>query len=175
MDSWNWGLLDKYCEEFSVGMIGIQKTNDNTLQTFQLKDVPFQIHGNLHKLIFIDAVSFLTGKRLPLSLDRYILVDIDDIFVGKEKTRMKASVKVIAAIWSKLPICIDAILLLDVIEDSFIIHEGILNFSLRHITQLLQYLEDKAIIIIMLMLLEDTIVQIRAELWVNYFVQSLIL
>ncbi|XP_026532388.1 bifunctional heparan sulfate N-deacetylase/N-sulfotransferase 3 isoform X2 [Notechis scutatus] len=183
MDSWNRGLLDKYCGEFSVGMIGFQKSNDNTLQTFKLKGFPFQIHGNvgikdccinphspllhltkpskldkaplpgtdwtvfhinhsayqpvvfakvrvpenlppaaiknvlhatvihdlglhdgiqrvlfgnnlnfwLHKLIFIDAVSFLTGKRLPLSLDRYILVDIDDIFVGKEETRMKAS------------------------------------------------------------------------------------
>ncbi|XP_039702848.1 bifunctional heparan sulfate N-deacetylase/N-sulfotransferase 4-like [Pteropus medius] len=42
----------------------------------------------LHKLVFIDAVSFLSGKRLALSLDRYILVDIDDIFVGKEGTRM---------------------------------------------------------------------------------------
>ncbi|XP_063165741.1 bifunctional heparan sulfate N-deacetylase/N-sulfotransferase 3 isoform X2 [Candoia aspera] len=183
MDSWNRGLLDKYCGEFSVGMIGFQKSNDNTLQTFQLRGVPFQILGNvgvkdccinphspllhltksskldkgplpgndwtvfyinhsayqpvifakvrvpenlpppiiksvlhatvihdlglhdgiqrvlfgnnlnfwLHKLIFIDAVSFLTGKRLTLSLDRYILVDIDDIFVGKEETRMKAS------------------------------------------------------------------------------------
>lgn len=38
----------------------------------------------LHKLVFVDAVSFLTGKRLSLPLDRYILVDIDDIFVGKE-------------------------------------------------------------------------------------------
>lgn len=47
----------------------------------------------LYKLIFIDAPS-LTGKRLPLSLDRYILVDIDVIFVGKEGTRMKASDKV---------------------------------------------------------------------------------
>ena len=43
----------------------------------------------LHKLVFIDAVAFLTGKRLSLPLDRYILVDIDDIFVGKEGTRMK--------------------------------------------------------------------------------------
>lgn len=43
----------------------------------------------LHKLVFVDAVSFLTGKRLSLPLDRYILVDIDDIFVGKEGTRMK--------------------------------------------------------------------------------------
>lgn len=43
----------------------------------------------LHKLVFVDSVSFLTGKRLSLPLDRYILVDIDDIFVGKEGTRMK--------------------------------------------------------------------------------------
>lgn len=43
----------------------------------------------LHKLVFVDAVAFLTGKRLALPLDRYILVDIDDIFVGKEGTRMK--------------------------------------------------------------------------------------
>ncbi|KAF6306739.1 N-deacetylase and N-sulfotransferase 4 [Rhinolophus ferrumequinum] len=42
----------------------------------------------LHKLIFLDAVSFLSGDRLTLSLDRYVLVDIDDIFVGKEGTRM---------------------------------------------------------------------------------------
>ncbi|XP_061441255.1 bifunctional heparan sulfate N-deacetylase/N-sulfotransferase 3 isoform X2 [Rhineura floridana] len=183
MDSWNRGLLDKYCGEYGVGMIGFHKSSENTLQTSQLKGFPFQIHGNvgvkdccinphssllrmtksskfdkgplpgndwtvfhinnsayqpvifakvktpenlpqsiiksslhaivvhdlglhdgiqrvlfgnnlnfwLHKLIFIDAVSFLTGKRLTLSLDRYILVDIDDIFVGKEGTRMKAS------------------------------------------------------------------------------------
>ncbi|XP_069599864.1 bifunctional heparan sulfate N-deacetylase/N-sulfotransferase 4-like [Ranitomeya imitator] len=45
----------------------------------------------LHKLIFIDAISFLSGKKLSLSLDRYILVDIDDIFVGKEGTRMNVN------------------------------------------------------------------------------------
>ncbi|XP_068136849.1 bifunctional heparan sulfate N-deacetylase/N-sulfotransferase 4 isoform X2 [Hyperolius riggenbachi] len=45
----------------------------------------------LHKLIFIDAISFLSGKKLSLSLNRYILVDIDDIFVGKEGTRMNAN------------------------------------------------------------------------------------
>jgi len=45
----------------------------------------------LHKLIFIDAISFLSGKKLKLSLDRYLLVDIDDIFVGKEGTRMNAN------------------------------------------------------------------------------------
>ncbi|XP_063776282.1 bifunctional heparan sulfate N-deacetylase/N-sulfotransferase 4-like isoform X1 [Pseudophryne corroboree] len=45
----------------------------------------------LHKLIFVDAISFLSGKKLSLSLDRYILVDIDDIFVGKEGTRMNVN------------------------------------------------------------------------------------
>uniref|UniRef100_A0A671L532 Bifunctional heparan sulfate N-deacetylase/N-sulfotransferase 1 n=1 Tax=Sinocyclocheilus anshuiensis TaxID=1608454 RepID=A0A671L532_9TELE len=45
----------------------------------------------LHKLVFVDALSFLTAKRLSLSLERFILVDIDDIFVGKEGTRMKVA------------------------------------------------------------------------------------
>ncbi|XP_023686036.1 bifunctional heparan sulfate N-deacetylase/N-sulfotransferase 2-like [Paramormyrops kingsleyae] len=45
----------------------------------------------LHKLIFVDSIAYLTGKRLCLSLDRYLLVDVDDIFVGKEGTRMKVS------------------------------------------------------------------------------------
>ncbi|KAB0368162.1 hypothetical protein FD755_019928 [Muntiacus reevesi] len=183
MDAWNRSLLDKYCVEYGVGVIGFHKTSDKSLQSFQLKGFPFSVYGNfavkdccinphspllhvtkssklekgslpgtdwavfqinhsayqpvifakvktpenlsppiskgafyatvihdlglhdgiqkvlfgnnlnfwLHKLIFIDAVSFLSGKRLTLSLDRYILVDIDDIFVGKEGTRMNTN------------------------------------------------------------------------------------
>ncbi|KFW85086.1 Bifunctional heparan sulfate N-deacetylase/N-sulfotransferase 3 [Manacus vitellinus] len=183
MDSWNRGLLDKYCIEYGVGVIGFHKGSENSLQSFQLKGFPFHVHSNLgikdccinphspllhvtkssklekgpllgndwavfqinhtayqpvifakvrtpenlsppaalsalyatvihdlglhdgiqrvlfgnnlnfwlHKLIFIDAISFLTGKKLRLSLDRYILVDIDDIFVGKEGTRMNTN------------------------------------------------------------------------------------
>ncbi|KAJ3609991.1 hypothetical protein NHX12_022085 [Muraenolepis orangiensis] len=45
----------------------------------------------LHKLIFVDAIAYLTGRRLSLTLERHILVDVDDIFVGKEGTRMKVS------------------------------------------------------------------------------------
>lgn len=57
----------------------------------------------LHKLVLVDAVSFLTGKRLSLALERYILVDVDDIFVGKEGTRMKVSdVKVGAFLFENL-------------------------------------------------------------------------
>ncbi|XP_062469885.1 bifunctional heparan sulfate N-deacetylase/N-sulfotransferase 3 isoform X2 [Pezoporus occidentalis] len=183
MDSWNRGLLDKYCIEYGVGVIGFHKGNENSLQSSQLKGFPFHVHSNLgikdccinphspllhvtkssklekgpllgndwavfhvnhttyqpvifakvktaenlsppaaisalyatvihdlglhdgiqrvlfgnnlnfwlHRLIFIDAVSFLSGKRLRLSLDRYVLVDIDDIFVGKDGTRMNTN------------------------------------------------------------------------------------
>uniref|UniRef100_A0A9L0SLD0 [heparan sulfate]-glucosamine N-sulfotransferase n=1 Tax=Equus caballus TaxID=9796 RepID=A0A9L0SLD0_HORSE len=183
MDSWNRSLLDKYCIDYGVGVIGFHRTSEKSLQSFQLKSFPFSVYGNLavkdccinphspllhvtkasklekgslpgtdwtvfqinqsayqpvifakvktpenlsppiskgafyatvihdlglqdgiqrvlfgnnlnfwlHKLIFIDAVSFLSGKRLTLSLDRYILVDIDDIFVGKEGTRMNTN------------------------------------------------------------------------------------
>lgn len=45
----------------------------------------------LHKLVFVDAIAYLTGRRLCLPLERHLLVDVDDIFVGKEGTRMKVS------------------------------------------------------------------------------------
>lgn len=54
----------------------------------------------LHKLVFVDAVTFLSAKRLSLSLDRYVLVDIDDIFVGKEGTRMKVADVEVREIWN---------------------------------------------------------------------------
>ncbi|NWY50287.1 NDST4 sulfotransferase, partial [Chionis minor] len=180
MDSWNRELLEKYCVEYSVSIIGFHKANENSVPSTKLKGLPLHIYNNvalkdcvvnpqspllritkvprvergplpgedwsvfqfnhstyqpvlltelqmdrpppaalpkaalyatviqdlglhdgiqrvlfgnnltfwLHKLIFIDAISFLSGKKLMLSLDRYILVDIDDIFVGKEGTRM---------------------------------------------------------------------------------------
>ncbi|KAM6972469.1 LOW QUALITY PROTEIN: bifunctional heparan sulfate N-deacetylase/N-sulfotransferase 4-like [Aplochiton taeniatus] len=42
----------------------------------------------LHRLLLVDAISYLTDRRLSLGLERHVLVDIDDIFVGKEGTRM---------------------------------------------------------------------------------------
>ncbi|NXT36705.1 NDST4 sulfotransferase, partial [Pelecanoides urinatrix] len=180
MDSWNRELLEKYCVEYSVSIIGFHKANENSSPSTKLKGLPLHLYNNvalkdcvvnpqspllritkaprvekgplpgedwtvfqfnhstyqpvlltelqtsrpppaalpkaalyatiiqdlglhdgiqrvlfgnnltfwLHKLIFLDAISFLSGKKLTLSLDRYILVDIDDIFVGKEGTRM---------------------------------------------------------------------------------------
>ncbi|NXM48155.1 NDST4 sulfotransferase, partial [Gymnorhina tibicen] len=183
MDSWNRELLEKYCVEYSVSIIGFHKANENSSPSVRLKGLPLQLYNNvalrdcvvnprspllritkaprvekgplpgedwtvfqfnhstyqpvlltelqptrptpatlprdalyatviqdlglhdgiqrvlfgnnltfwLHKLIFIDAISFLSGKKLTLSLERYILVDIDDIFVGKEGTRMNVN------------------------------------------------------------------------------------
>ena len=42
----------------------------------------------LHKLLFIDALAFVSRGQFVHSLERRILVDIDDIFVGKTGTRM---------------------------------------------------------------------------------------
>lgn len=45
----------------------------------------------LHKLLFLDAVGFLSnGGHLMIPLTRYILIDVDDIFVGRRGTRMIA-------------------------------------------------------------------------------------
>lgn len=41
-------------------------------------------------MIFLDSISFLSRGRLSLPLKRFLLIDIDDIFVGESGTRMKA-------------------------------------------------------------------------------------
>ncbi|XP_029434510.1 bifunctional heparan sulfate N-deacetylase/N-sulfotransferase 4-like [Rhinatrema bivittatum] len=183
MDSWNKELVEKYCVEYSVSIIGFHKSNENSMPNTEMNGFPLQVFNNvalkdcfinrhspllhitkvppilkgplpgedwsvfqynhstylpvllaelqtpessamsfpksspyatviqdlglhdgiqrvlfgnnlnfwLHKVIFVDSVSFLSGKKFHLSLDRYILVDIDDIFVGKERTRMNAN------------------------------------------------------------------------------------
>ncbi|UYV75816.1 NDST1 [Cordylochernes scorpioides] len=37
----------------------------------------------LHRLLFLDALSFLSHGKLSLPLQRHLLIDIDDIFVGE--------------------------------------------------------------------------------------------
>ena len=43
----------------------------------------------LHRLLFLDALSYLSHGKFSIPLERYTLVDIDDIFVGKVGIRMK--------------------------------------------------------------------------------------
>lgn len=43
----------------------------------------------LHKLLFLDSLSYLSRGQLSVSLQRLLLVDVDDIFVGERGTRLK--------------------------------------------------------------------------------------
>ena len=39
----------------------------------------------MNKLLFLDAISWLSNNRIASSLTRHVLVDIDDVFVGKNR------------------------------------------------------------------------------------------
>ncbi|XP_035228174.1 bifunctional heparan sulfate N-deacetylase/N-sulfotransferase-like [Stegodyphus dumicola] len=183
MNKWNRELLDKYCREYNVGIIGFIKAQEETYVGAQLKGFPLYVHTNMalrdyhlngdstvlrltragevfygnipgsdwtvfqpnhstyealasarsqtfqpylaakgidpllttvvhdhgsydgisrvlfgngfqfwiHRLLFLDAISFLSHGKLSLPLQRFLLIDIDDIFVGEKSTRMKPS------------------------------------------------------------------------------------
>lgn len=48
MDKWNRELLDKYCREYLVGVIGFMPPSEETLVGAQLKGFPLFIHTNLN-------------------------------------------------------------------------------------------------------------------------------
>lgn len=177
MDKWNRELLDKYCREYSVGIVGFKGPTEESLKGVRLKNYPLYLNTNLklqdaylnpssnvlrltkagdtyfgvlpgsewttfefnhstyepiewtqrveqqsktqrkpevtvvqdhgqidsikkvlfgagfrfwlHRLLFLDALSYLSHGQLSISLERMILVDIDDIFVGEKGTRLK--------------------------------------------------------------------------------------
>lgn len=177
MDKWNRELLDKYCREYSVGIIGFLLGTEERQVNTQLRGLPLFVHTNLrlrdaalnagspvlrltragetawgtlpgedwtvfspnhstyeplawainnsyseernrtplvtaiqdhgrfdgiqrvlfgsglkfwlHRLLFLDALSYLSHGQLSISLERYILVDVDDIFVGEKGTRLR--------------------------------------------------------------------------------------
>lgn len=56
-----------------------------------------------HKLLFLDALGFVSSRILEKPLDRWIMVDIDDVFVGKEGIRLnKEDVKALVFTQRKL-------------------------------------------------------------------------
>lgn len=182
MDKWNRELLDKYCREYSVGIIGFVISTEETLVGAQLRNFPLYVHTNmrlrdaslnpaspvlrltragdtawgplpgsdwavfqhnhttyeplewaqknildypmndeqqvqpplttviqdhghfdgiqrvlfgnglkfwLHRLLLLDSLSYLSHGQLSLSLNRMMLVDVDDIFVGEKGTRLQ--------------------------------------------------------------------------------------
>lgn len=54
----------------------------------------------LHIPLFLDALSYLSHGKFSIPLDRYILIDIDDIFVGKSGIRMQADDVIVSTIAS---------------------------------------------------------------------------
>ncbi|XP_076074435.1 bifunctional heparan sulfate N-deacetylase/N-sulfotransferase-like [Mytilus galloprovincialis] len=61
-------------------------TLDGIQRIFFGNDLSFWVH----QMIFIDGISYLSHGKLSFDLERYILVDVDDIFVGITGTRMTA-------------------------------------------------------------------------------------
>jgi heparan sulfate N-deacetylase/N-sulfotransferase NDST2 len=47
MDKWNRELLDKYCREYSVGIVGFNPPSEETLVGAQLRGFPLFIHTKL--------------------------------------------------------------------------------------------------------------------------------
>lgn len=47
MDKWNRELLDKYCREYAVGIVGFMSPSEETLVGAQLKGFPLFVHTNL--------------------------------------------------------------------------------------------------------------------------------
>ncbi|XP_064458636.1 bifunctional heparan sulfate N-deacetylase/N-sulfotransferase-like [Ornithodoros turicata] len=176
MHKWNRELLDKYCREYKVGIIGFIRPKEDTYTGAQLPGLPLYMHTNmalkdyqldasssilrltrsgemflgnlpgedwtvfqpnhstfvplslarsqseelsgnsephitviqdngkydgiervifgsgfnfwLHKLLFLDSISYLSHGKLSLPLQRYLLIDIDDIFVAEQGNRM---------------------------------------------------------------------------------------
>uniref|UniRef100_A0A673KMM9 [heparan sulfate]-glucosamine N-sulfotransferase n=1 Tax=Sinocyclocheilus rhinocerous TaxID=307959 RepID=A0A673KMM9_9TELE len=174
MDAWNRDLLDKYCAEYSVGVIAFHRASENSQPALQLRGFPLTLRTNvalrdccvnprspllyitraevdrghlpgedwtvfqfnhstyepvllaktqpsesgavqvipgpqglhatvvqdlglydgvqrvlfghglsywLHRLILVDAIAYLTGKKLSRSLERYILILMLDVFI----------------------------------------------------------------------------------------------
>ncbi|KAB7498341.1 Bifunctional heparan sulfate N-deacetylase/N-sulfotransferase [Armadillidium nasatum] len=95
MDQWNRELLDKYLIEYRVGIVGFFPQNGpyKTYDKGQYDKIRRILFGGgvqfwLHRLLLLDALSYLSYGRISVSLRRYILVDIDDIFVGPKGNRI---------------------------------------------------------------------------------------
>ncbi|EDO34011.1 predicted protein, partial [Nematostella vectensis] len=60
-------------------------TRDGIQRVFFAGGFPFF----LHSMLFMDAVDYLSPMPLMFSLDRYLQIDVDDIFIGSSGIRMQ--------------------------------------------------------------------------------------
>lgn len=69
MDKWNRELLDKYCREYSVGIVGFLPGTEKPLIGAQLRGMPLFISTNLRLKVFTFRVNYqslycLSGSSL---------------------------------------------------------------------------------------------------------------
>ena len=57
------------------------------LDKIQKVIIGYDINFWLNSIVGMDAITFLSNGNLGLTLDRYLQVDVDDMFVGKTGIR----------------------------------------------------------------------------------------
>ena len=63
MDKWNKEILDKYCREYTVGILGFMPSQEETLVGAQLKNTSLYIDTNLRlKVSFPDFLTHYAGR-----------------------------------------------------------------------------------------------------------------
>lgn len=85
MDKWNRELLDKYCREYSVGIVGFIPHSEETLVGAQLRGFPVYIHTNVKLKVSTSPLSF--GLQL-VSKGPFIKLIFFQVFL--EHTRLFA-------------------------------------------------------------------------------------
>lgn len=91
MDKWNRELLDKYCREYSVGVVGFQPASEETLVGAQLRGFPLFIHTNLQlKVGGGDCSSFL---RPGFVVVHYNVICVTIVILLMECSFFNASLK----------------------------------------------------------------------------------
>lgn len=68
MDKWNRELLDKYCREYSVGVVGFATPSEETLVGAQLKGFPLFMHTNLRLKVSWDVIGHVFQLSIPFEL-----------------------------------------------------------------------------------------------------------
>lgn len=69
MDNWNRELLDKYCREYYVGIIGFIAPEEETYVGSQLKGFPLFIHTNLKLKVSKKTLN----KKREINICQYLL------------------------------------------------------------------------------------------------------
>jgi hypothetical protein len=79
----------------SRSILGCNDESESVLFVNQLNGIKYVLFGVtdinviwILKSLFLDSIRFLSDQEIDFSLDRFIQIDIDDIFVAKTGTRM---------------------------------------------------------------------------------------